>query len=371
MPLKIFHTADIHLGMKFAAYEEVREKLIEARFQTLANMVETANKEQCRIFVIAGDLFNRVKVDKKDIIRAAQIINEFQGNSVLILPGNHDYISPGQKDLWYTFIDSSGDNVKILSEKKVYSLTLDDVDAHIYACPCDAKHSSKNSIKWINDHQKDEAVLFHIGIAHGSLEGVSPDFDKKYFPMTKSALTACGLDAWLLGHTHLTYPEKAGSKDRLFFPGTPEPDGFDCRHQGSAFIIEINDDKKVNVTSLNTGTNSFLETKVKLAGRGDIEKLVTEYVDIDYGKTMLRLILEGVIPAGDKVKLNKVRDKIREMVLYLDWNAEGVMEEITLERIQKDFSEGSFPYILLNKLVERGDQETLQMAYELIAEVRK
>ena len=45
MPIpKIFHTSDIHLGMKFASYEgEVQEKLVEARFECLSRLVSAAN----------------------------------------------------------------------------------------------------------------------------------------------------------------------------------------------------------------------------------------------------------------------------------------------------------------------------------------
>ncbi len=45
MPLKILHTSDIHLGMKFASYDgEVQEKLVEARFECLARLVSAANE---------------------------------------------------------------------------------------------------------------------------------------------------------------------------------------------------------------------------------------------------------------------------------------------------------------------------------------
>jgi DNA repair exonuclease SbcCD nuclease subunit len=47
MGIKIFHTADLHLGMKFTrGYpEEVQQSLIQARFDTLRTIVEKANKE--------------------------------------------------------------------------------------------------------------------------------------------------------------------------------------------------------------------------------------------------------------------------------------------------------------------------------------
>ena len=61
MLLKIFHTADLHLGMTFGNRnypEEVRRQLVEARYQTLERLVELANEAQCRLFLVAGDLFH-------------------------------------------------------------------------------------------------------------------------------------------------------------------------------------------------------------------------------------------------------------------------------------------------------------------------
>lgn len=72
MTIKILHTADLHLGMKFARYNlkpEVQERLVEARFETLASLVEIANKQDSDLLVIAGDLFHNPRVSRKDIFK--------------------------------------------------------------------------------------------------------------------------------------------------------------------------------------------------------------------------------------------------------------------------------------------------------------
>jgi len=120
MSLKIFCTSDLHLGMKFANYPDlgmkfanypghIRESLVEARFKTLESLIEKANTEKCDLFVVAGDLFDRISVAKGDITRAARILDEFQGHLVTVLPGNHDYIEPDKTNLWTYFEDHSGD----------------------------------------------------------------------------------------------------------------------------------------------------------------------------------------------------------------------------------------------------------------------
>ena len=86
--MKIFLTSDVHLGMKFAGYPSVQETLIEARFEAMKRCIDAANKRECDLFVVGGDLFDRVSVAKGDIKRAADMLGDFQGRLVAVLPGN-------------------------------------------------------------------------------------------------------------------------------------------------------------------------------------------------------------------------------------------------------------------------------------------
>lgn len=99
MSLKLLLTADVHLGLKFSNYPEVQQELSEARFNTLKNVVELANEQKYDLFVVAGDLFDHQRVSERDIVNTAQIINEFQGKLVVVLPGNHDFIIPNNSRL--------------------------------------------------------------------------------------------------------------------------------------------------------------------------------------------------------------------------------------------------------------------------------
>ena len=73
--LKIFHCADLHVGLKFAKYPPaISERLRDARLATLEKMVERSNREACDLFVVAGDLFDTLKVSARDVNRAAKIL---------------------------------------------------------------------------------------------------------------------------------------------------------------------------------------------------------------------------------------------------------------------------------------------------------
>lgn len=358
--------------MKFAGYSEVQSELTEARFAALEHLVQLANDEKCKLFVIAGDLFDRVSIAKKDIIRATGILNEFQGNLVTILPGNHDFITRGQHDLWANFKESSGDNVKILENRQIEPLQHYDLDINIYPAPCEAKHSDENNIDWIREMPKDENVTFHIGVAHGSLEGFSPDFDKEYYPMKISELNDCKLNLWFIGHTHVQYPTQPNSENQIFYPGTPEPDGFDCAHEGKAWIIEIDKMKKLIPISITPGTYRFSHDEVELNSSSDLKTLLNRYSSNDYKRTLLKLKLKGRLPTEEYKKLLQLKEYIEKQLFYLQWDDIDVFEKITPEIINKEFTEGSFPHKLLTLLAEDNeDVEALQIAYDLINEVKQ
>lgn len=371
MSLKIFHTSDIHLGMKFAGYPEVQSQLSEARYETLGRLVETANKEQCDIFAIAGDLFDRTSVAKKEILKAAQILKEFRGKLTVVLPGNHDFISGDKTDIWGYFKQNTGDNLLLLDRKEVYPLKHYEVDVNIYPAPCDSKHSSVNYIGWIKDVEKDRTVKYHIGIAHGSLEGFSHDFDKRYYPMSVSELLECGLDIWLMGHTHIHYPDKPDHRDNIYFSSTPEPDGFDCTHEGRAWILEIDEDKKIKSRLLTTGKYRFLCDDVTVNETSNIERIKTKYSSNDYSGTLLRLKLRGRLSKDGYNDLVNLRDFIEKKLLYLQFDSSEVAEKITPDDINRTFTEGSFPYKLLTQLAEENDFEALQIAYDLMLEQKQ
>jgi DNA repair exonuclease SbcCD nuclease subunit len=104
--------------MKFARYPSIQNELINARYGTLEKMVEIANREKCDLFIIAGDLFDRVTVKPVEIKKAVDILNEFTGDLVLVLPGNHDFYT-GDSSLWKEFSKHAGDRVLVLNELKV------------------------------------------------------------------------------------------------------------------------------------------------------------------------------------------------------------------------------------------------------------
>ena len=370
---RVFHTGDIHLGMSFSNYPaEIQEILQDARYRTLENLVSLANEKNCGLLIIAGDLFHKTGMAKRDLGRVAQTLAEFEGNAVAILPGNHDYISIGQNDLWENLKEFVSDHSLILREKKPYPIAIGEQDVVLWPGPCYGKHSTDNAVNWMEEHESFDEEAIHIGIAHGSLDGVSPDFDKRYFPMESSELNKLGPDLWLLGHTHIQFPEKSGKNDRIFYCGTPEPDGFDCNHVGHAWIFDIDESKNVESVSEKTGTFKFVHGNWEVQSEQDLQDIAKKFIENDHKHSLIKARLSGLLPSDLFDDLKSLREQIAENSFGIyDWDTSEVRREITRTDIDKEFVVESFPHQLLSVLADKEDDlEALQIAYELIQEVR-
>jgi hypothetical protein len=238
---------------------------------------------------------------------------------------------------------------------------------------------------------RDQGIRHHIGIAHGSLEGVSPDFTESYFPMKAADLLSTGLDAWFLGHTHARYPERPTGQDRIYYPGTPAPDGFDCTHAGAAWLIELGDRKEISAQPLTTGAIRFIDRtlevndaeglveleescgvpaeQVRPAGPAGAPALPFNGPAAAPENTLLRLRLTGRVTREILTGIGPLRALMAGRLMHLELRTDDLRETITREAIDREYPVGSFPHSLLSQLAEEDEQEALQIAHELLQEL--
>lgn len=370
MPIKIFHTADLHIGMKFNSYPDyIRGKLQQARSEVLARMVQMANEENCSLFVIAGDLFHNIKgIDKKTIAHAALELEAFQGACVLVLPGNHDYDNE-MIDFWQVFKQNAGEQIIFLNREEPVSLTDYGLNVTLYPAPCHSKHSDTSNVGWIEAAAVDPRHI-NIGLAHGSLQGISPDLDVSYYYMTSQELEGLPMDIWLLGHTHVVYPAKKSVKDwRIFNPGTPEPDGLDCRHHGHAWLITVDEQKGICAEQVETGIYRFVDETYTISVAEDLERLQGDLLRERPDKTIARIHLEGQVSEDVFNYRQEIIKKLEQEMAHVIFDDFNLGIKITPEKIEREFTAGSFPRQFLQAL--SADEDAMQIAYELIMGVKK
>ena len=244
--VKVFVTGDNHFGKKYDRYPTIKDKLIQSRFDVLQNMVHKAEAEGCELFFVTGDLFDNINTIKvSDVKHVVDILAEFPGN-VVVLPGNHDYYT-GDEKVWKDFdkeLSGIDHNITLIKSFEPYYFDAGEERVVVYPAFCQSKHSKDNNLGWIKEEEISKDDIINIGVAHGAIQGVTPDMKEEYFLMTESELSAIPVDVWLIGHTHIPYPDvlKEGEDTagyKIFNAGTHEQTDLSNNTEGNGFIISI------------------------------------------------------------------------------------------------------------------------------------
>ena len=376
--IKIFVTGDNHFGKKYDRYPEIRDRLVDNRFVCFEKMIEKAEQEGCDIFAVTGDLLdNCSSIRKSDVERVVRILAGFAGR-VLVLPGNHDYYT-GEEKVWKDFDDAlrtCDNNIIRLDRFEPYPIEIAEETVVIYPAFCRSKHSRENNLGWIKEMSVPKSGQINVGMAHGAIEGVTPDMQKEYFLMTEPELQAIPMDVWLVGHTHIPYPgglsedEEIGGY-RIFNAGTHAQTDLHNNTRGYGFIISVDkqgDKAQVSTKKYQSGTIFFYDIAVRVSSaEGDsLEALLQEKLDPLEAESVVRLTVTGSVVSEEYSRRRELYKKYCDRFLSWELQDDELHEEITLDRVREEFAESSFAAKLMEAL--QGDQTELQMAYELLQE---
>lgn len=379
--VKIFVTGDNHFGKKYDRYKDVKEKLVNSRFECFQDMVHKAEKEGCELFVITGDLFDNINTVKvSDVKKVVEMLSAFSG-AVLVLPGNHDYYT-GNERVWKDFekeLSSCEYNIVLLNEMKTYSFDTKEEKIQIYPAYCQAKHSVENNLGWIKEQKIDSNEVINIGVAHGAIKGVTPDIKKEYFLMDEKELAEIPVDVWLIGHTHIPYPEILQEDVdtfgyKIFNAGTHEQTDLHNRTEGNGFIITIEkqgNTSRVAARKYISGKIRFYDLKIKVKPDSDTaleEALKETLVGIDKN-SVLRVNVEGTIRQSEYEEKERIYKEVLGEYLTYEKSDQELSEEITADKIREEFAETSFAAKFMEELVDSPVE--LQMVYELLKNCRE
>ncbi len=372
--LRIFVTGDNHIGLKYASHEQ-SSLLASRRIDAFRGMVAAANEENCAIFAITGDLFeNTYSIAKKDIKALLDILSEFRG-TVAVLPGNHDYYDKEVK-LWQYFKDvmSSYDNIMLLSDYRPYEITSFGEDIVIYPALCTSLHSapSENNLGWIKDTDIPDDGAYHVGIAHGAVEGETIDNEGQYFLMKRHELEEIPVDVWLIGHTHVPFPknltEELTPSEKIFNAGTHVQTDVSCNTVGQCFIVELLDDKSVKAKKVNSGNLRFYRKAISLSAGTMEEDLQRELADIE-ADSVVDIILSGAVSSEEYDERAKIIDSALSGFIEGTYSDYALSKLISRELIEKEFPETSFSAGLLTALLS--EPKEAQLAYELLKTLKE
>ena len=372
--LRIFVTGDNHIGLKYASHEQAAI-LASSRIAAFEGMVKTANQENCALFAITGDLFeNTYSVSKRDIKTLLDALSCFQG-TVVVLPGNHDYYDKDVK-VWQYFKDvmASYDNIMLLTDYRPYEIDVNGEDVILYPALCTSLHSApgQNNLDWIKETVIVNGSAYHIGIAHGAVEGETIDNEGQYFLMKRSELESIPVDAWLIGHTHVPFPrnlsENYTASERVFNAGTHVQTDVSCNTEGLCFIVEIADNKSVRAKKVVSGNLRFCRKHIEVSA-GEMENTIANELKDISDNSVVDIILTGAVMIEEYEDRHKIIERALARFIEGTYNDYSLNKLISKALIESEFPETSFSAGLLNSLLE--EPKEAQLAYELLKSLKE
>lgn len=221
--IRLLHAADLHLDSPFSLLpprEAAEARAAQRRLPM--KLVQLANARDCRLILLAGDVFDGDTVYPETVQALCDALASFRGR-VFLSPGNHDPYT--ERSVWA--VTKWPDNVYIF--KTDYEcVTLPELGCCVHGGAF-LERECYEPIPMV-----EKKGYTNIGVYHGEVSASSC-----YRPIDKEELRLCGLDYLALGHIHQTsYPRQYG-KTWFGWPGVTMSRGFDELGACGVFVVQL------------------------------------------------------------------------------------------------------------------------------------
>ncbi|MCR9162112.1 MAG: exonuclease SbcCD subunit D [Nannocystaceae bacterium] len=223
--LKLLHTADWHLGMRFPAFSpEHQRTLMRARMDVLDNVFGAAESAGVDAVLCAGDLFDDpLPADAwwQGLLAKLQA-RDWSQRPVFLLPGNHDPLT--DKSVWaedHPFRRGLPEGVHVV-DRDDFEAPLSP-DAVLLCAPCRSRAGQTGLWRSI-PRREDGDERIRVGMIHGQTFDI--DGFQNSFPIPADAAEDRGLDYLAIGDTHAFREVPPEAAVPTVYPSAPEPTKF-------------------------------------------------------------------------------------------------------------------------------------------------
>jgi DNA repair protein SbcD/Mre11 len=243
--LKLLHTADVHLDVDgYSANPHIHDHRAITH-QAFSTVIDVAIREEVDLVIIAGDLFdsNRPSGDVVDF--AIQEIRR-AGRPVVMIPGNHDCLSPQSI---YRQVDMPGacPNLLFISHPTGEWHHLPEHNLILWGRGMVEHEPAYHPLAGLPPRRSE---AWHVALGHGFfMEDDVPSYRSS--PIYASEIRASGWDYLALGHCH-AFADVSQATVKAFYSGAP---GFLPGAQGADGYValvqcEVGAEQRVDVTRL-------------------------------------------------------------------------------------------------------------------------
>lgn len=351
MRVKFLQFGDLHLDAPFTSLSD-EEGMPQIRRQelkrALGRIVELACTEKVDMVLVCGDLFEHSYVSKSTINYIAAQFTKIIDIPVIIIPGNHDPITP---DSYYSCF-SWPSNVHILSGENTN---------YVDSCTGTRVYSSLSPDKYPDDSAIN--ILMH----HGTLD--MPFSADAYQPVSSELLDSYGFDYYAMGHFH-TKIHGAGGRKRIYNAGSPEPLGFDEEGSHGVLISDIDkpsySESNIHVEFKPIGQRRFINLEVSISGcRNDEEAAAMAIAKIEQAGScndLYRISFTGYCQHGYRMDEMSIADFIKDKALHIRI-IDNTAQDYDFDVIAK---EAGLRGLFTKKMIERAEKAMSEEEREIV-----
>lgn len=309
MEIKIAHCADVHLGIRPSKEDYLSRVRVQEIKSSFFKMVDIVRDSKVDLFLIAGDLFDDVGVDDREV---GEVKEAFAGlkTRIVISPGNHD---PFTADSPYCSVWP--DNVYIFKKNTIDCFEIRELETRVWGSAFTPLNNSGAKIKI-----KDDDKLINILVTHGTCSYGSDDL---YNPISLVDIKASNMNYVALGHIHKRTPISHAGKTFYAYPGCLEGTGFKELGEKGFYIGNISNvtckmdfikvskrsylDLCIDITTLNSSVEVYNHVLFKIK-----DKHIGNYKNNIY-----KIILIGMIPDSFSLDTQYIKNKLQEELFFV------------------------------------------------------
>lgn len=181
------HIADVHLGVVPDAGKPWSEGRAKSIWETFAETVAEAGRQQVDFLLIAGDLFHKQPL-KRELKEVNYLFSQIPQVKVVFMAGNHDHMQPKCYYLDFEWAE----NVYFFREETINSIDFPTKNVTVYGM---SYWHKKLSERHYDNLRLASQERINILLAHGG--------DETHIPYSVNHVLGQGIDYIAAGHIHI------------------------------------------------------------------------------------------------------------------------------------------------------------------------
>lgn len=351
--VKLFHTADIHIGKVFEQFGPFGDQLRAQIKSTFRSVVQLALSEGAAAILISGDLFDTSSPSPNDIRFFMGTVQSAKPLPVFLLPGTwtHDGFLTNHFYRSNLFLNDRPDNLFVFSSEQPETFKLPSGSVSIQGHAVFPESGNP-----LDGMTADPRTTFNIGMLHTGISLPQLSNNANEALLTKMQVEQSGMTYLALGHWHVFRRYFEESKTVVQYSGSPETLQFkDGELSGFVAVVTLNNGQTI-VEQRRVGRYRWMEYEIDCSRIVSSASLGQEILTHADSNRILRITLRGTLASKDPINLERMNEELGAKFAYLELDGSQLNEDLPVGALNKEYRENTVEHAFVT-LVEQALQE--------------